>query len=59
MQDLLSEGDMIYIRRLLEKNPDIRFFVAPIVISEQFRLRAIVVSAKEPNIQRATSLRYF
>jgi proteasome lid subunit RPN8/RPN11 len=55
--DRLSDGDMTYIRRLLQANPDMRYFAAPIVFPEQFRLRAIVVLADEPHIQRPTYLR--
>jgi hypothetical protein len=33
------------------------FFAAPIVIPEAFRLRAIVVLADEPLVQRPTHLR--
>ena len=57
--DRLSHGDMTYIRRLLEKNPDMSFFAAPIVIPAAFRLRAIVVLASEPDVQRVTDLRLF
>jgi len=44
--DRLSHGDLVYIRRLLDKNPDMSVFTAPIVIPESFRLRTIVVLAK-------------
>ena len=57
--DQLSGGDLVYIRRLLEKNPDMSVFAAPIVLPEEFRLRAIVVLADQPSIQRATNLRLF
>jgi proteasome lid subunit RPN8/RPN11 len=57
--DRLSGGDLIYIRRLLEKNPDMRMFAAPIVIPEAFRLRAIVVMADQPGVQRTTTLELF
>ena len=55
--DRLSHGDLEYIQRLLKKNSDMSFFAAPIVIPEAFRLRAIVVLADEPLVQRPTHLR--
>lgn len=57
--DRLSAGDLAYIRRLLEKNADMSVFAAPIVIPEAFCLRAIVVLADQPSIQRPTTLRLF
>jgi proteasome lid subunit RPN8/RPN11 len=57
--DRLSQGDLDYIRRLLQKNPDMSVFAAPIVIPEAFRLRAIVVLADQPSIQRPTNLQLF
>ena len=57
--DRLSEGDMVYIRRLLEKNPDMTEFAAPIVIPHAFRIRAIVVLAEQPDVQRPTQLKVF
>jgi len=57
--DRLSCGDLVYIRRLLEKNPDMPFFAAPIVIPQAFRLRAIVVLASQLDIQRPTQLQLF
>lgn len=57
--DRLSGGDMQYIRRLLEKNPDMSMFAAPIVIPESFRLRAIVVLANQPDVQHASHLQLF
>jgi proteasome lid subunit RPN8/RPN11 len=57
--DRLSGGDLIYIRRLLERNPDMRVFAAPIVIPHAFRLQAIVVLADQPDVQRPTNLQLF
>lgn len=57
--DRLSGGDLVYIRRLLEKNPDMPFFAAPIVIPQAFRLRAIIVMADQPDVQRPTHLHLF
>ena len=54
--DRLSAGDMIYIRRLLEKNTDMRFFAAPLVLPHLFRLQPIVVLAEQPDVQRLTQL---
>lgn len=55
----LSEGDMIYIRRLLERNPDMSVFAAPIVIPQAFYLQAVVVLANQPHIQRPTYFQLF
>ena len=55
----LSDGDMLYIRRLLEVNPDMDVFAAPIVIPQAFRLQAIVVLADQPHIQQPTFLQLF
>jgi proteasome lid subunit RPN8/RPN11 len=57
--DRLSQGDLEYIRRLLQKNPDMAVFAAPVIIPEAFRLRAIVVLADQPSIQRPTNLQLF
>lgn len=57
--DRLSEGDLVYIRRLLEKNPDMSVFAAPILIPQSFRLQPIVVLANQPHIQRPTHLQIF
>ena len=57
--DGLSFGDMKYVRRLLEKNPDMSVFAAPIVIPSAFRLRAIVVLAERPDLPRRTRLELF
>jgi hypothetical protein len=57
--DRLSGGDMIYIRRLLEKNPDLSFFIAPIVIPQEFRIQPIIVLADKPDIQCPTRLELF
>lgn len=57
--DRLSSGDMDYIARLLARNPDMNYFVAPIVIPWQFRLRPIVVPRDRPRVQRNAILRLF
>jgi proteasome lid subunit RPN8/RPN11 len=57
--DRLSGGDLIYIRRLLQSNPEMSVFIAPVVFPEEFRLRAIVVLAAQPDIQRPTQLQLF
>jgi proteasome lid subunit RPN8/RPN11 len=56
--DRLSDGDLRYIARLLEKNPDIAAFPAPIIIPSEFRLRPIVVLRDSPQVQRPTTLRF-
>jgi len=48
MLDWLTNGDMVYIDRLLDKNPDMDMFIAPIVIPDQYRIRPIVVLRKQP-----------
>lgn len=57
--DRLSGGDMVYIRRLLERNPEMRVFAAPIVIPHSFSIRAILVLADQPDVQRPTELCLF
>jgi proteasome lid subunit RPN8/RPN11 len=54
--DRPSAGDMVYIARLLEKNPEMPFFVAPIVIPLQFRIEPYVVLRDDP--QRAHRTRF-
>ena len=54
--DRLSGGDMIYIRRLMERNADMSAFIAPIVIPHQFRLRPIVVLRSNLSMQHPTVL---
>ena len=54
--DRLSQGDLVYIRRILEKNRDMPMFAAPIVIPREFRLQAIIVLREQPNVQRLTTL---
>lgn len=54
--DRLSDGDLAYIGRLLKSNPDMSLFAAPIVNPQGFRMRAIVVLADQPNVQRSTTL---
>jgi len=46
--DWLTNGDMVYINRLLDKNSDMDMFIAPIVIPDQYRIRPIVVLRKQP-----------
>jgi hypothetical protein len=55
----LTGGDMVYIRRLLQLNPDMSVFAAPIVIPQAFRLEAIVVLADQPHIQHPTHFQIF
>jgi proteasome lid subunit RPN8/RPN11 len=57
--DRLSEGDLRYIGRLLAKNPDMNVFAAPIIVPEQFRVRAIVVLRDRPDQPRLTHFRFF
>lgn len=57
--DELSPGDLIYIRRLLQKNMDMEIFVALIVLPEEFRLRAFVVPRAEPSVPREVGLVLF
>jgi proteasome lid subunit RPN8/RPN11 len=55
--DRLSEGDMIYIRRLLSSNPDMTVFAAPIVIPEEFRIAPIIVTRDDPARECPTTFR--
>jgi proteasome lid subunit RPN8/RPN11 len=48
--DWLTYGDMAYINRLLDKNPDMDMFIAPIVIPDRYRIRPIVVLRKQPRV---------
>ena len=57
--DQMSVGDLVYVRRILEHNPDMAYFAAPIVIPQQFRLRPIIVLRDTPTVQRATALHLF
>jgi hypothetical protein len=57
--DRLSAGDLIYIRRLLKKNPDIISFAAPIVIPREFRIQANVVLREQPDVQHRATLKLF
>jgi proteasome lid subunit RPN8/RPN11 len=55
----LSAGDLAYIRRLLQSNPDMSVFAAPIVLPQTFQLLPIVVLADQPHLQRLTTLQLF
>ncbi len=57
--DTLSRGDLVYIRRLLEINPDMDMFAAPIVLPLHFRLCPIVVLRTAPTVPRAAKLVLF
>lgn len=55
--DRLSAGDMKYLARLLELNPDMDRFFSPIVIPHQFRIRPIIVFRGDVNVQVFARLR--
>ena len=57
--DRLSNGDMVYINRLLDKNDDMTMFVAPIVIPSEFRLRPLVVLRDRPRVAYEARFEYF
>jgi len=57
--DQLSGGDLIYIKRLLKSNPEMPYFVAPIVIPQDYRWRAIVVLREQPDVQHPTQIELF
>ncbi len=57
--DWLSQGDLIYIRRLLLKNTDMAVFATPIVLPEQYRIRPIVVQRSDMNKALAAKLILF
>lgn len=46
--DWITNGDMAYINRLLDKNSDMQMFIAPVIIPNQYRIRPIVVMHKQP-----------
>lgn len=52
----LSDGDIDYIARLLERNPHWRIFVAPIVLPEAFRLIPYIVYPDQPRSPRRAEL---
>ena len=55
----LSPGDLVYIRRLLDINPDMEMFAAPIVVPFEFRLCPIVVLRADPTVGRHARLVLF
>ena len=57
--DALSSGDMVYIRRLLEINPDMDMFVAPIILPHDYSMRPLVVLKETPSVQREAELVLF
>ena len=57
--DRLSFGDMVYIRRLLEINPDMDMFVAPIILPHEYSMRPLVVLKETPSLQRDAELVLF
>ena len=57
--DQLSQGDIVYIKRLLTINPDMDMFAAPIVIPSEFRMRPIVVLRSQPTVPKMAQLTLF
>ena len=57
--DRLSDGDLAYINKSLDKNKEDKMFVAPIVIPSEFRLRPLVVLRDKPRIAREARFEYF
>jgi len=55
----LSQGDLNYIKRLLEKNEDMELFFAPIIIPGEFLVRPIVVLRNDPDFPRDAKLVLF
>lgn len=47
--DRLTSGDISYIKRLLDKNPQMSMFVAPIVLPYQKSIHPVVVSRDKRN----------
>jgi len=47
--DSLTYADMGYIKRLMVKNPDMKTFVAPIVLPHHYAIRPLVVSRDQMN----------
>ena len=52
----LSQGDLVYIRRLLAANPDMDRFIAPIVLPSRFRLEVFVVLREQVHCPHAARL---
>jgi len=57
--DCLTNGDLEYVALLLEKNDDMDFFIAPIVIPTEHRMQPIVVLRQEPEVAREAKLVLF
>lgn len=49
----LSQGDLIYIRRIFEANPSMKSFLAPIVLPEQFWIRPFIVHRDPVTVEEA------
>ncbi len=54
--DRLSAGDLVYIRRLLDCNPDMDVFFAPVVLPAVFRFCPLVVERRDPSAGRRATL---
>lgn len=48
--DVLSQGDLEYISRLLTKNEDMDLFFAPIIIPSEYRIRPLAVLKSNPKV---------
>ncbi len=57
--DRLSAGDLVYIRRLLDRNADMSMFVAPIVVPSEFRIHVMVVLRSQPTMPLTAQLHLF
>lgn len=52
----LSGGDLYYIGKILDKNPDMPLFAAPIILPEEFRICPFVVLRGDPQNPRKANL---
>lgn len=57
--DCHSQGDLEYISRLLQKNPDMDIFFAPIIIPSEYRMRPLCVLRKNPGVSVEAKLVLF
>ncbi|MHA1950308.1 MAG: Mov34/MPN/PAD-1 family protein [Candidatus Thorarchaeota archaeon] len=57
--DRLTLGDLAYIKRLLNTNSDMEFFIAPIVIPGEYRMRPMIVGKQDCYQPRAARIELF
>lgn len=57
--DRLSNGDLVYIKRLLNINIKMSMFFAPVVIPHQFRMNTYVILRDKPNQPQQPRIIFF